>query len=343
MKALKQDWFTDFFGKKIYIYLAVLASIPIFIGAENYVSTIGIHEDEIMATTVTFILFLGVFTGRYLSRFWISPHKMIPNEYFMGASILLIVCIIWIFAIPFQHQKAITLMFWLPFTLLALTLGFMIKAVRQMARYQTLTAQQDAAQSKSELQLLQSQLSPHFLFNTLNNLYGLSITQHEKVPPLLLKLSDLLRYSVYDTKEVYVPLKEEIAYINNYIDFEKIRLGERLILKTYIEAEAKDSNAKIAPMLLIIFIENAFKHSKNSTEQHIYIEITLKTWANSILFSIKNSFELPTDTPLSIAKNSGFGLTSAKKRLELLYPNAHDLKIDPQNGFYSVMLQLKMQ
>ena len=180
------------------------------------------------------------------------------------------------------------------------------------------------------------------MFNTLNNLYGLSITQHEKIPPLLLKLADLLRYSVYDTKELFVPLKEELAYINNYIDFEKIRLGERLVLTTSME-EITNPEIKIAPMLLIVFIENAFKHSKNTADREIFIDITLKTWANSILFSIKNSHGPAPEEGNLVNKNSGFGLASVRKRLELLYTGEHDLKVEDKGGFYQVMLQLKMK
>jgi LytS/YehU family sensor histidine kinase len=105
---------------------------------------------------------------------------------------------------------------------------------------------------------------------------------------LLLKLSELLRYSVYDAKELFVPLKSEIAYINNYIEFEKIRIGERLHLTTSIEIVLSD-DIKIAPMLLIVFIENAFKHSKNTIDKDVYIDIALKTWHKTILFSVKNS------------------------------------------------------
>jgi sensor histidine kinase YesM len=197
-----------------------------------------------------------------------------------------------------------------------------------------------AAQSLSELRLLQSQLSPHFLFNTLNNLYGLSITQHEKIPVLLLKLSDLLRYSVYDSKELFVPLKNELEYINNYIDFEKIRIGDRLQLTTSIES-ITDDRIKIAPMLLIVFIENAFKHSKNTLEKEVFIDITLKTWGDSILFSVKNSYSSSANESSGLRTDKGLGLVNVRKRLQLLYVDAYDLKVHSEDEFFTVMLQLK--
>ncbi|AXE16725.1 hypothetical protein DR864_02755 [Runella rosea] len=342
MSSSSSHWLTSFFGKNLYIYLSLFFSVPLFFMIETYVRAIGIHEDEAVAGTITFLFIVGIFAGRYLSQLWISLTKPIANEYISGMILLVIGCVIALFVLPFQGNKLIQLLFWIPFVIVPLALGTLIKMVRNNVQYQLREAQQVAAHSKSELQLLQSQLSPHFLFNTLNNLYGLSITQHEKIPPLLLKLSDLLRYSVYETKELFVPLKDELAYINNYIDFEKIRIGERLMLTMSIESLPK-ADIKITPMLLIVFIENAFKHSKNTVDERIFIEITLKTWSDSILFSVKNSYNPAQEVENSSEKHSGFGLVSVKKRLELLYPNQHELKIEEKDGFYHVMLQLKMK
>jgi LytS/YehU family sensor histidine kinase len=229
----------------------------------------------------------------------------------------------------------------LPFTSLCLSLGAIAKLIRTTIKNQLVEAKAVAEQSQSELRFLQNQLSPHFLFNTLNNMYGLSLTQHEKVPGLLLKLSDLLRYSVYDAKELYVPLKNEMAYIKDYIEFEKIRIGDKLELNTSFE-EPIDPLITIAPLLLIVFIENAFKHSKNTTEQKIYLTITLKTWANSILFSVRNSSNgNAKNNNKLLNENSGFGLENVTKRLDLLYKDKYDLKIENHDSYYDVMLQLK--
>ncbi|WP_147277141.1 sensor histidine kinase [Runella aurantiaca] len=342
MSSSNNHWLTSFFGKNLYIFLSLLFSIPLFLMIETYVKAIGIHEDEAVAATVTFLFVIGVFAGRYLSQLWISSTQPISNEIIIGVILLIIGCVVGLFALPFQGNKATQLLFWIPFVFVPLALGTLIKMVRHNVQHQLREAQQVAAQSKSELQLLQSQLSPHFLFNTLNNLYGLSITQHEKIPPLLLKLADLLRYSVYDAKEVFVPLQDELAYINNYIDFEKIRIGERLLLRAAIESLPKP-DIKIAPMLLIVFIENAFKHSKNTVDETIFVDLTLKTWSDSILFSVKNSYNPTKQSESTPEKHSGFGLVSVRKRLELLYPNQYDLKIEAKDGFYHVMLQLKMK
>lgn len=344
MNNQKNGWIKNFFGKTIYFYLSVLISVPFFIVTETYVRSIGVHEDEAVAVAITAFFIIGVFTGRYLGQLLLLQNKKIHYRLPAALAMLIIALVAWLFFhadFPLQHRVAINLMLsWIPFAIISIATGMLIKLVHDMSQRQLREAQFSAANSQSELQLLQSQLSPHFLFNTLNNLYGLSITQHEKIPPLLLRLSDLLRYAVYDAKEVFVTLKDELNYINNYIEFEKIRMGERLELTTAIEP-ITNTDIRIAPMLLIVFIENAFKHSKNTNDEKVFIHIDLKTWGNYILFSIKNSHSDITAENNILDKNSGLGLVNVTKRLELLYPNQYALELDNKDGFYSVMLQLK--
>lgn len=344
--AMKFKPLIGFFGQPLYIFLSLIISIPIYIVIETYVRSIEVHEDEAVAFAGTVFFFIGLFTGRYVAQIWTARLTRLPKELTFGLFILIIVCIGWLFFhadFPLHGRIAINLLLsWVPFMLISLALGALIKIVHAVSENQLKDAKTMAAHSKSELHLLQSQLSPHFLFNTLNNMYGLSITDHEKIPALLLKLSELLRYSVYDATEIYVPLKDEVAYINNYIEFEKIRIGDRLILTTEIE-EVIVPEIKIAPMLLIVFIENAFKHSKNTIDEKIYIDIKLKTWGNSILFSVKNSYGNEEKEISTINKSSGFGLDNVSKRLGLLYAGEHELNIKKDNSFYNVILQLKMK
>lgn len=335
-----------FFGKPWYFIFAGAISIPLFIGINSYVNSIGVHEDESVSFAATACFILGVFAGRYLAQVLLANTKTIPKIFLALLILLIVACTAWLFFhadFPLEGRVSINLMlFWIPFVVISLAMGVLVKVVHQIGQNQLKEAQTLAAHSKSELHLLQSQLSPHFLFNTLNNLYGLSITHHEKIPPLLLKLSELLRYSVYDASEVYVSLKDELAYIRNYIDFEKIRIGDRLVLTTDIE-DITDAQIKIAPMLLIVFIENAFKHSKNTASHEIFINITLKTWGNSILFAVKNTYGKEEQEQNIMNRSSGMGLPNVNKRLELLYPNSHDLSVRSDEKFYMVELQLKMK
>jgi len=210
--------------------------------------------------------------------------------------------------------------------------------VRAITQKQLDAARAAEAHSKSELHLLQSQISPHFLFNTLNNMYGLSINQHEKVPALLLKLSELLRYSVYDATEMFVPLKDELTYICNYIEFEKIRIGSRLMLTTAFE-ENIGADCKIAPMLLIVFIENAFKHGViiDSTS---FIDISIAVEDKNLLFTCSNkNHSLVRKMP---DEKSGIGLENVKRRLDLLYPGKHTLEIKSDEDKFRIILKIDL-
>jgi LytS/YehU family sensor histidine kinase len=146
---------------------------------------------------------------------------------------------------------------------------------------------------------------------------------------------------VYDAKDAFVPLKDELNYLKNYIEFEKIRIGDRLDLKVDIE-NFNTENTSIAPMLLVVFVENAFKHAKNNLNDKIQIEISMKLWINQVLFSVKNSYS-DIGAADVLSKHSGFGLQSTIKRLELLYPNSHDLKIEKDEDSFSVMLRVNIK
>lgn len=330
---------------RAYLLICLFACLPVYWASIFYIEAVTNKEDEALAFATTVCFFGFFYVGWYLSETVAPKNKRVPNYIFGILAISIATGIIWLFYhadYPYHRQAINLLLYWLPFIVLNMTVGALVKLVRVTINNQLKEANITAVQSQTELHLLQSQLSPHFLFNTLNNLYGLSITQHEKIPTLLLKLSDLLRYSVYDAKELFVPLKDELAYINNYIDFEKIRIGDRLNLNTSFEHIAT-FDIKIAPMLLIVFIENAFKHSKNTVEKEIFIEIVLKLWGDLILFSIKNSHSDIKEENTLPKKDSGLGLANVLKRLQLLYGNEYDLKVDDKDGLYSVMLQLKVK
>jgi sensor histidine kinase YesM len=327
------------FGKRIYFLFAAAMSIPVWLATNAYMDGMAVHDQEAAATAVTMCFFAGIFTGRYLAEIWTLHLRINSRRLIMRLTSFIIICLCWLFIhvdFSIAGRGINLLLYWLPFVTMSLTTGILIKTVRTSAEKELYEARSSAAHSESELGLLQSKLSPHFLFNTLNNMYGLSLTQHEKIPPLLLRLSDLLRYSVYEANETFVPLKSEIGYINNYIEFEKIRLGERLTLEADITMPAS-SEPVIAPMLLIVFIENAFKHSKNTADDKITIGISLKTWNELILFSVENSHSRQEK---QFDKNSGFGLDNVRKRLELLYPGAYKLDIREDDRSYSVALQI---
>jgi len=336
--------FSSFFGKDIYILYSAVLSVPVWMALNAYVRAIHVAEEEFVTTVASVLFIAGVFWGRNLALLWGPKIRIAHNDLIKGLSVAIVVCVAWLFIhadfqVTRSHEAISILLYWLPFIFISVATGFLVKIYRSVVQNQLREARTTAANSHIELQLLQSQMSPHFLFNTLNNLYGISITRHQEVPGLLLKLSELLRYSVYEAKEMYVPLKDELTYLRNYIDFEKLRIGDRLHLDLDFDER---SNGKIAPMLLIVFIENAFKHSKNTHDEKIFVNISLKLWEGQVFFSVKNSYsELKNHE--STDKNSGLGLANVRKRLELLYPGEHELKLKESEGTFSVTLRLKIK
>lgn len=191
---------------------------------------------------------------------------------------------------------------------------------------------------ESELRFLKSQINPHFLFNNLNNLYAYAIENSPKTPSIILELSSVLRYMLYDCKEDFVPLSKEIEHIKHFTALNELHIEERG--KVQFSSDTQNEDFFIAPLILSMFIENAFKHSTASQTDNIIIDVQLKVDALGRLhFYCKNSY-------LSNANNDnlskGIGLENVKKRLNLLYPNAHQLDIKTENNFYEAALELQL-
>ncbi len=194
---------------------------------------------------------------------------------------------------------------------------------------------------EAELQLLKAQLNPHFLFNTLNNLYGLSVIKSDKLPNLMLQLSGLLRYSLYETQAELVSLEKEIKYIKSYVSLEQIRLEKQTEIKLAVTGSYDDQ--KIAPMLLIVFIENAFKHLGILVNGDSSVHITIGITENQLDFSCTNTVEtiISKKEKLESGK-SGIGLVNAKKRLNLMYSDRYQLQIEQLDNTYSIKLTLDL-
>lgn len=191
-------------------------------------------------------------------------------------------------------------------------------------------------QKKStELNLLKTQLNPHFLFNTLNNLYALALKKSDRTPEAIAKLSEILDYMLYQCKDNFVPIKSEVALIHNYIALEKIRYGKRLDV-TF--TPTLKSEEKIAPLLLLTFVENAFKHGVSQEINVAKIHINLKADQEGVFFSIENS--KPAIQNNSI-KRDAIGLKNIRKQLEILYPSKnYILTIHEDENLFSVILKL---
>jgi len=188
---------------------------------------------------------------------------------------------------------------------------------------------------RSELSLLKNQINPHFLFNSLNNIDSLIADTSPNASKALSKLSDIMRYMVYDSEKEYVPLHDEISYIRNYIDLQKLRIPNQDIIRLNINGEI--SHQQIAPMLFIPFVENAFKHSSLKDKPDNRVEIKFEIAANKISFYCFNTVkEIVKDD------SSGIGLENVRKRLELIYKDNYKLKINNSGRSFSVTLDINL-
>ncbi len=192
-----------------------------------------------------------------------------------------------------------------------------IKSERERRRIQTQNMQ-------SELRFLKSQINPHFLFNTLNSLYALTIKKSDLAPEIVLRLADMMRYMLYECNEKWVPLSREVAYVENYLELEKLRHGTQADVVFTCEGDVE--NKSIAPLMFIPFLENSFKHGLSRSLSTGYVHVFLKVTQEHVFFRIENS--KPDTHPQPEARTfGGIGLTNVRKRLQMLYPDQHELLV----------------
>jgi LytS/YehU family sensor histidine kinase len=191
---------------------------------------------------------------------------------------------------------------------------------------------------KTELSLLRSQVNPHFMFNVLNNMVALARKQSDLLEPSLIKLSSLMRYMLYETGEQKVSLEKETEYLQSYIDLQLQRFGKKLTVN--VDLKTADKRYEIEPMLLIPFVENAFKHGTGLMEQ-AQIDISLSALNNRLFFNVKNNYDPASQEIKDDA--SGIGLANVQRRLELLYDHNHQLDISRNGHTFSVSLQIQLE
>ena len=211
--------------------------------------------------------------------------------------------------------------------------------------YQTLRRQQkekdrllllQQEKLSTELKYLKAQLNPHFLFNTLNNLYSYIINQSPRAGDMVLQLSEILNYVLYKSEKDIVDINEEINCIQHYIELEKIRYGDRL--KISLEKPEGILKQGITPLLLLSLVENAFKHGAGKSISNPEIKISLKQDQNLLIFNVWNTKDIQHDD----ADNMGIGLRNIKRQLNLIYPKNHQLEIDENKNYFNVNLLIKV-
>lgn len=288
----------------------------------------------------------------YPLMYWVLPQYLLKGKYGPFAVIM----VLWAMAgwflnylfrayifIPLQeymHLTPVNKNPWQPGTFLAMCTTLAITSMIELFKYWA-KKQQDWMQAEkekvtAELQLLKAQVHPHFLFNTLNNIYSFSLENSPKTPGLILKLSSLLSYILYDCKAEEVLLEKEIEVMKNYIDLEKERYGNKIEISLNIEGDIKDKY--IAPLLLLPFLENAFKHGTSEQLEKPWLSMDIAVKQHSMRCKIVNS-----KNEYVPASENGIGIQNVKKRLEFLYPGKHELKMTSEENFFVVSFLLELK
>jgi two-component system, LytTR family, sensor kinase len=284
--------------------------------------------------------------GTYLLIYWIIPKFLFKKKYLAFLILAVIHALLFGFFISLVlyfitgFMDVASLMFIRP-----VVLNYQIPATaaaiylfKRMYLIQQHSLNLEKEKLEAELKFLKSQIHPHFLFNTLNNLYALTLKKSDKAPEMVIQLSNLLEYTLYSGKETEVSLNEEIKQIKGYIDLEKLRFGDRLKINTDLDGNV--DGLMIAPLLLLPFVENSFKHGASTDLKSPFINIRTGVRDNILRFFISNS------NGSEAGKNEGYkegiGLKNVKRRLELLYPGKHSLEIVQKNDIFDVNLTLEL-
>lgn len=271
--------------------------------------------------TLIFVLMIMAIAHRYFVLYWGYP-KFFP-QWMDGQEIRV-----------FQFSRIVQNML-IIISPVAFTTG--VKLFMDWYKQRKETEELRQGKREAELKFLKAQTNPHFLFNTLNSIYGLALEKSEKTPSLILKLSDILSYTLYESGVAKVPLQKEIRLIENIIALEKERFEKRVTIT--FEKKGDFDQIEVPPLLLVPLVENAFKHGVKNEVRKGWIIITLVAVKNQLSFEIENSIPEMTD---SREDDGGLGLKNVSRRLELIYGENHSLKITKTDTTFLVSLVIKL-
>ena len=333
--------------KRFLIHASILISVTvlfslILISSFESVFSFEVLLNYLLQTTTT--IFLLLVPPIYLNIYWLIPSFIEQKKYINYAAVVAVLIIVWGYVLgvgepwidehwfgqPKQDASMQVGVAGVIFIIISTTLLHLsYKWFVQLSKIKQI----ENDQLHLELSSLKNQINPHFFFNTLNNLYALSLEKSDETPDVILKLSEMMRYTIYDCKEPKVSVLNEITYLENFISLQKVRHHERGLIT--FKNEGDNLDILIAPMILIVFLENAFKHGFDSTEKDAYININLNVKDNLLHFYIENNF-----IEIEDVRQQGIGLENVKRRLSIIYLKAHELKVIKSKNIFSVDLKL---
>jgi two-component system, LytTR family, sensor kinase len=214
--------------------------------------------------------------------------------------------------------------------------GAAIRLLFDYGKLQQRMAETAKEKAEAELNFLKSQINPHFVFNSLNSVYFLINKENSEAREALHKFSEMLRYQLYEMNDAKIPIEKEIHYLKDYMDLQQLRKDEKYSVQFHSAPDVKGFS--LEPLLLIPFVENAFKHISHHNHDKNFVKVDMLRVNGHFIFSVINSREEQPTTE----RQGGIGLTNVKRRLELLYPGKHELKINQENGVFSVQLNLEL-
>ena len=289
------------------VYVNFHLLIPRFLLVRNYISYV---------VSVVLLVFSATFPIA------IIIHTIIKNQEFQS--------MVW--SPVFLYLLALSVLFTVIFTML-------LKFLKQWYEDQRISRELTQVQLETELKFLKAQINPHFLFNSLNNLYALTLVKSDLAPEVVLRLSDILRYVLYDTTMGAVDIQKELSHLRDFIELEKIRLGDRV--KIVVDLVEPPIDMNVEPMLYLTLLENAFKHGSDGIQDDAWVRVNGYPTKDGYAMVIENSVK-SNEIKSKNSSVGGIGLENLKKRLNLSYPNMHLLKINHTQSKYSVSLEIKL-
>lgn len=316
----------------------------------------------ILMSVLMATLYSLVFCVNY---FWLVPKMLVKSDktslyFIINVVLILVLCsVVPVYMIcnhhfpRMRHMRQVDPTVWMYFMeylrfvirdgvmmILSAGLAYAMRLSRERENVRRRELELNAEQRQMELQSLKAQLNPHFLFNTLNNIYALIGFAPERAQQALHDLSGMLRFMIYDSVSAYVPLEKEFRFISDYVELVKLRMSRSVTISCKVPHDT-DTSLSIAPLLLLTIVENAFKHCSPS-ESGYFIDINIYETREDFVCDVRNSVGDDTLNDNVIAKDSGVGLDNVRKQLDLVYPGSHTLSLNNGNGVFEAVISISL-
>ncbi|MEN0047734.1 MAG: histidine kinase [Bacteroidota bacterium] len=347
-------------AKQLTTYLFQLFSKPVFRHGAIWIMILLIlmfnygFESGFLFTFFNMLILVSFYAAIiYFNLYYLIPEYLSKNKFLLYSAFLFVSCMIitplyeitqyFYYEITANERAQEILLenvnFQFLVTFFVVGTSTILKIISDWVRHTRERQELQTRTMQSELRFLKSQINPHFLFNTLNNLYALTLKKDDKAPEIVIKLSEMMRYMLYECNERRVLLQKEINYIRNYLDLESLRQGKGVSIE--FEVNGRVSDQQIAPLMFIPFLENSFKHGLNHSIKEGFVKIELNVDEKEVNFNIENSKADRIVTPTR-GKSGGIGLVNVRRRLDLLYPEQYDLSVEDRPNTYAANLLLTL-